>query len=232
LVPMHEAQAELYQKTKSAARNSLLKIGQDAEFRFAALQALMRLRQIACHTALLPNEKGVDKGASGKFDAVLQAWQSVIDQGSKVLIFSTFEQHLRLYEAWFQVQGHAYAWISGSTPTDARQKEVERFQTQPEVSTFFITLKAGGTGLNLTAADYVFILDPWWNPQAEEQAIARAHRIGQDKPVHAIRFISQGTIEEKIALLQAEKYALSAGLVDDELPEGMSLDEVRELITN
>jgi superfamily II DNA or RNA helicase len=228
LVPMTDAQAELYEKTKSAARNSLLQIGQDAEFRFAALQALMRLRQLACHPALLPDmpDTGI---AFGKFDSVFQVWQSVVDQGSKVLIFSSFEQHLRIYEQHFQAQNLPYAWISGSTPTDYRRREVERFQTEPEVSTFFITLKAGGTGLNLTAADYVFLIDPWWNPQAEEQAFARAHRIGQERPVHAIRFITQGTIEEKIMLLQAEKYALGADLMDDEMPTGMSTEDVRAL---
>jgi SNF2-related domain/Helicase conserved C-terminal domain/Bacterial SNF2 helicase associated len=225
LVPMSDAQAELYEKTKSAARNALLKIGQESEFKFAALQALMKLRQIACHPALAGSN---DLGASGKFSATLELWQSVIDQQSKVLVFSSFEQHLMLYRAHFEAQKIPFAWISGSTATTDRQHEVERFQNQPEVQTFFITLKSGGTGLNLTAADYVFILDPWWNPQAEEQAIARAHRIGQLKPVHAIRMISQGSIEEKILQLQAEKQELGAGLIDDEMPV-MSMEQMRSL---
>jgi superfamily II DNA or RNA helicase len=225
MVPMTEAQSELYEKTKSAARNSLLKIGQESEFMFAALQALLKLRQIACHPALAGH---VDFGASGKFSSTLDLWQSVIDQNSKVLIFSSFEQHLLLYKSHFEAQKIPFAWISGSTAAPDRQREVERFQQQPEVQTFFITLKSGGTGLNLTAADYVFILDPWWNPQAEEQAIARAHRIGQQKPVHAIRLISQGSIEEKILQLQAEKQVLSSGLIDDEMP-AMSMEEIRGL---
>jgi SNF2 family DNA or RNA helicase len=159
---------------------------------------------------------------------VLHLWQSVIDAQGKVLIFSTFEQHLILYRDHFEREKIPYAWMSGSTPIPQRAKEVDRFQTDENVRTFFITLKSGGTGLNLTAADYVFILDPWWNPQAEEQAIARAHRIGQERPVHAIRLISQGTIEEKIIQLQNEKRALGVGLIDDEVPT-MSRKEMQEL---
>lgn len=228
LTDLHEDQITLYEKTKSAARNVLLQIGAQPEDRFTALQALMKLRQIACHPALLDPESTLP---SGKMDFVLEQWNSIAQQGSKVLIFSTFEQHLALYRAHFDREKIPYAWISGSTPAPKRQEAVERFQTNASVQTFFITLKSGGTGLNLTAADYVFILDPWWNPQAEEQAIARAHRIGQDKPVHAIRFLSKGTIEEKIALLQAEKLQLSEQLIDDDMPH-WTLDDMRALIAD
>jgi superfamily II DNA or RNA helicase len=227
LVPMTDAQSALYEMSKSAARNALLGIQDIKEQRFAALAALLRLRQLACHPALVGEDASI---ASGKFDFTLQLWQSVIDQGSKVLIFSSFEQHLLLYKHWFDTQGIPYAWISGSTKPSDRKGEVERFQTNQEVQTFFITLKAGGTGLNLTAADYVFLLDPWWNPQAEEQAIARAHRIGQERPVHAIRIISENTIEEKIRLLQQEKEALSQDLIDDELPADVGVEEMLALI--
>ena len=119
--------------------------------------------------------------------------------------------------------------MSGSSSIGDRQAAVERFQQDPKVTIFLITLKAGGTGLNLTAADYVFLLDPWWNPHAEEQAIARAHRIGQEKPVHVIRFITSETIEEKILHLQADKWQLNSGLIDDELPP-LTREEIRSLL--
>ena len=213
-IDMDEEQQDLYERTKSAARNELLAIEKEGDYRFHALRILMKLRQIACHPGLIDP----DTNSPGKMTAVLEEYNQLKEQGNKVLVFSTFEQHLKWYRSWLEAQGHAYAWLSGSSSTRERQQSVERFQEDPDVQIFLITLKAGGTGLNLTAADYVFILDPWWNPQAEEQAIARAHRIGREKPVHVIRFISSGTIEEKILQLQAEKWELGLGILDDELP--------------
>jgi non-specific serine/threonine protein kinase len=131
-----------------------------------------------------------------------------------VLFFSSFEKHLRLFRAAFEQAGYPFAWLTGDTPTAERAIEVKRFQEDRTVQAFFITVKAGGVGLNLTAADYVFVLDPWWNPAAESQAIARAHRIGQTRPVTALRFISRESIEEKIVLLQNRKKALGQALFD------------------
>lgn len=224
LVSMSEIQNDLYDRTKSALRNQILGLDQDPSFSFNALQALLRLRQLACHPALT----GPIDTPSSKMEAVLEHYQRIREQGSKVLIFSSFEQHLLLYKDWLEAEDHPYAWISGRVSAADRAREVERFQNQPDVQVFLITLRAGGTGLNLTAAEYVFLLDPWWNPQAEEQAIARAHRIGQDKPVHTIRFITRNTVEEKILHLQAHKFHLGAGLIDDELPP-FTRAELREL---
>lgn len=224
LVTMAEAQNDLYDRTKSALRNQILGLDQDPSFSFNALQALLRLRQLACHPALT----GHADMPSSKMEAVLDQYQLIRAQGSKVLIFSSFEQHVLLYKHWLEAEGHPYAWISGRVSAAERAREVQRFQEQPDVQVFLITLRAGGTGLNLTAAEYVFLLDPWWNPQAEEQAIARAHRIGQDKPVHSMRFITRNTVEEKILHLQAHKLHLGAGLIDDELPP-FTREELREL---
>jgi len=131
-----------------------------------------------------------------------------------VLCFSSFEKHLQLFRAVLEAEKQPYAWLTGDTPMPDRAREVARFQDDPTVQAFFITLTAGGVGLNLTAADYVFLLDPWWNPAKEDQAIARAHRIGQQRPVTALRFIARDTIEEKIRALQEQKRRLGDGLFD------------------
>jgi len=138
-----------------------------------------------------------------------------------VLFFSSFEKHLRLFRAVFEKNGHPFAWLTGDTPGEERAKAVQRFQEDHSVQAFFMTLKAGGVGLNLTAADYVFILDPWWNPAVEAQAIARAHRIGQQRPVTALRFLAKDTIEEKIRSLQERKLALGKELFrgGEEMPQ-------------
>jgi len=199
---MHGAQQKLYEKTKSAVRNEILSLFDNPKTRVMALQALMRLRQLANHPALVEPETEL---GSGKFDDVLAQWDTVQRAGHKVLFFSSFEKHLQLFRREFEQRGHAYAWLTGDTAIPDRAREVERFQKEPAVQAFFMTVKAGGTGLNLTAADYVFLLDPWWNPAVEDQAIARAHRIGQTRPVTALRFLARGTIEEKIRQLQDRK---------------------------
>lgn len=224
LINMSDEQANLYEKTKSGLRNKLLGLDQNSSFTFNALQALLRLRQMACHPALI----GQCDINSGKMESVLEQYLLLREQGSKVLVFSSFEQHLLLYKKWLEDAGHPLAWISGQIDSSTRNREVARFQEDPEVQIFLITLRAGGTGLNLTAADYVFLLDPWWNPHAEEQAIARAHRLGQNKPVHVIRFITRDSIEEKILHLQAHKFNISSGLIDDELPP-LTRQELQEL---
>lgn len=202
---MHPAQQKVYEKTKSAVRNEILSLFDDPKTRVMALQALMRLRQLANHPALVEPETDLD---SGKFDDVLAQWETIRRAGHKVLFFSSFEKHLQLFRREFEQRGYAYAWLTGDTAVPDRAREVERFQQEPAVQAFFMTVKAGGTGLNLTAADYVFLLDPWWNPAVEDQAIARAHRIGQTRPVTALRFLARGTIEEKIRQLQERKKQL------------------------
>ncbi|MFN0013219.1 MAG: DEAD/DEAH box helicase [Saprospiraceae bacterium] len=199
---MHPAQHKLYEKTKSAVRNEILSLFDNPKTRVMALQALMRLRQLANHPALVEPETEL---GSGKFDDVLAQWDTVQRAGHKVLFFSSFEKHLQIFRREFERRGQSYAWLTGDTAAADRPAEVGRFQEDPAVQAFFMTVKAGGVGLNLTAADYVFLLDPWWNPAVEDQAIARAHRIGQARPVTALRFIARDTIEEKIRQLQERK---------------------------
>ncbi|TNE61070.1 MAG: ATP-dependent helicase [Bacteroidetes bacterium] len=202
---MSPAQEKQYEKIRSAVRNEILSLFENPGTRLMALQALTRLRQMANHPVLADQAYS---GDSGKFADVLAQWETIRRAGHKVLFFSSFEKHLRLFRQVFDKQQHAYAWLTGDTATADRAKVVERFQRDPGVQAFFMTVKAGGVGLNLTAADYVFLLDPWWNPAAEDQAIARAHRIGQDRPVTVLRFIARNTIEEKIRRLQEQKKQL------------------------
>jgi SNF2 family DNA or RNA helicase len=140
------------------------------------------------------------------------------------LIFSSFVQHLTLLADRFDERGWRYAWLTGSTVN--REEVIDRFNNDESVGAFFISLKAGGTGLNLTAADYVFIMDPWWNPAAEMQAVSRAHRIGQEKKVTLYRFITKGTVEEKIQQLQRYKKELT----DTVIRHRFSLEEMEALL--
>ena len=208
-------QAKAYERERSAARNALLgnvDEGEGGAYRMRVIQSLTRLRQLANHPSLVD---GAYSGDSGKFKEVLEQWETVRRSGQKVLIFSSLVSHLELFRDHLRKLGEPYAWLTGSISSELRAKEVARFQTDATVGTFFISIKAGGTGLNLTAADYVFILDPWWNPSTEDQAIARAHRIGRAGNVFARKFITRGTIEEKINELQRRKKRLSDDIIGD-----------------
>jgi len=150
------------------------------------------------------------------------------DEGQKVLIFSAFVKHLKLLASRFDQVGLNYTILTGSTIR--REQVVNTFKKENEISFFLISLKAGGTGLNLTEAGYVMMLDPWWNPAAELQAINRAHRIGQDKKVIAFKFICSETIEEKILILQQRKQELADAFVPSGNPlKDMTKEEIREL---
>ncbi len=214
---MSTAQRSRYEEIKSAVRNEILQLFDDPKTRLLAIQALTRLRQLANHPILADKTY---KGDSGKLDDVLAQWETVRRDGHKVLFFSSFTQHLEIFRGIFEKEKIPYTWLTGETPQAERGAIIERFQNDDSVQAFFCSIKAGGVGLNLTAADYVFLLDPWWNPAAEDQAIARAHRIGQTKPVNAIRFISRDSIEEKIRAMQERKKALSNELfaTDNEMP--------------
>ncbi|HLP96174.1 MAG TPA: DEAD/DEAH box helicase [Saprospiraceae bacterium] len=214
---MDEQQRKRYEEVKSAMRNQILALFDDPKTRLQALQALMRLRQLACHPLLADDQY---EGHSGKTTDVMAQWDQVRRAGHKVLFFSAFEQHLQIFRRLLEAEGSPYVWLTGETAVPDRAKAVNRFQTDPDVQAFLMTLGAGGVGLNLTAADYVFILDPWWNPAREDQAIARAHRIGQEHPVTAMRFIARDTVEEKIVVLQEQKRKLGRELfaTDVEFP--------------
>jgi SNF2 family DNA or RNA helicase len=215
---MTEEQRRVYNEEKSLARNAILEkleeVGMERST-IMVLRALTRLRQIANHPALLEEFQGLD---SGKYNEVYRDLESVIAEGHKVLIFSSFVKHLELFRGRLEREGIPYAFLTGSHSLDQRRKAVHEFQRNNSCSLFLISLKAGGVGLNLTAADYVFILDPWWNPAAEMQALHRAHRIGQDKNVFVYRFITNETIEEKIQHLQRRKKELSESMITSNNP--------------
>jgi SNF2 family DNA or RNA helicase len=150
---------------------------------------------------------------SSKLQLLCETLQELRDEGHRVLVFSQFVQHLSLIRDMLDEELISYEYLDGSTTPQARQQRVDSFQNGT-ASVFLISLKAGGTGLNLTAADYVIHMDPWWNPAVEDQATDRAHRIGQDKPVMVYRLVSQGTIEEEILKLHDSKQDLVAGVME------------------
>lgn len=173
------------------------------------LQALLRLRQTACHPGLIDETR--QKESSAKLDVVMPLVEELIQQGHKALIFSQFTGFLGIVRKNLDELGVKYAYLDGSTRK--REAEVNSFQNDPDTPVFLVSLKAGGTGLNLTAADYVFLLDPWWNPAVEAQAIDRAHRIGREHPVHVYRIIAKDTIEERVRELQEKKRDLAAAVL-------------------
>ena len=193
------------------------------------LEALLRLRQAACHPGLINEELTMEPSA--KIDTLLQHLEEVLDEGHKALVFSQFTSLLSILRQRLDPQGVEYEYLDGRTRR--RQEKVERFQTDPDCRLFLISLKAGGVGLNLTAADYVFILDPWWNPAVEAQAVDRAHRIGQTRPVFAYRLIARGTVEEKIMELQGSKKQLADAILsaDKSLISDLSADDLKVLLS-
>lgn len=173
------------------------------------LQALLRLRQTACHPGLIDETRS--KESSAKLEVLLPLVEELTAAGHKALIFSQFTGLLGIVRKNLDERGYKYAYLDGSTRK--RENEVNAFQNDPDVPLFLVSLKAGGTGLNLTAADYVFLLDPWWNPAVEAQAIDRAHRIGREHPVHVYRIIAKDTIEERVRELQEKKRDLAAAVL-------------------
>jgi SNF2 family DNA or RNA helicase len=157
--------------------------------------------------------------------------EEVLDEGHKILVFSQFTQLLAIVRERLDKDQVPYEYLDGRTRD--RQAHVERFQNDPDCKLFLISLKAGGLGLNLTAAEYVFLLDPWWNPAVEAQAIDRAHRIGQTKPVFAYRLIAQDTVEEKILELQKTKRALADAIVnaDNSLIRNLGREDLELLLS-
>ena len=231
-VNMTESQQRLYEEEKSRVRNALMEnldeIGLERSS-IMVLQALTRLRQIANHPDLVEDYHGED---SGKFTEVYRDIESVVSEGHKVLVFSSFVKHLDLFRARLEEDGIGYAYLTGSRNQGQRKEAVHSFQNNKNCPLFLISLKAGGVGLNLTAADYVFILDPWWNPAAEMQAINRAHRIGQENRVFVYRFISNDSIEEKILSLQEKKQELAETFVTSNNPlKALSEEELLELLS-
>jgi SNF2 family DNA or RNA helicase len=225
---MSEDQASFYEKEKSKARNIILQnIGRQGieKSSIIILQSLTRLRQIANHPVLVNDEF---PNHSGKFDEITRNLQSIVAEGHKALIFSSFVKHLDLFVQFCNENKLSYSYLTGDTTN--RGDIIRQFQESGDIRIFLISLRAGGFGLNLTAADYVFLLDPWWNPAVEEQALSRAHRIGQDKNVFVYRFIAKDSIEEKILKLQEKKSKLADLFISSNNPfSGISEEEVMEL---
>ncbi len=229
---MTEPQQKLYDETKNAYRNYLMEIGEEdfGKKKLNILAGLQKLRQIAIHPHLVEEGQHLELGDSGKFQEYERLLEEVISKGAKVLVFSQFVRLLKILRTDLDTKGVNYCYLDGSTTN--RQDVVEQFQTDPNVQVFLISLKAGGVGLNLTAAEYVFILDPWWNPAVERQAVDRSHRIGQTETVFSYKFITKDTIEEKIILLQQKKFQLSEDVisVEKDLFKKLDMGDLVELL--
>ncbi len=223
LCEMTDDQQKIYEREKSRTRNSILEFMEQGTFEKSTvmvLQSLTKLRQIACTPSLTD---AAYNGGSGKTDEIMRALQTVTAQGHKVLVFSSFVMHLNHIARQLDNLGIGYAMLTGET--EHREDEVRKFDNE-DIPAFLISIKAGGTGLNLTKADYVFIIDPWWNPAVENQAIARAHRIGQKNSVMVYRFISKATVEEKIQKFQSKKSGLASSFVTETAMPANLKDEV------
>ncbi len=244
-IELEGTQAALYQAEVKRARAQLLKAETSQQLdklRFNILTSLLRLRQICCHPRLLGLDatdttvakKGRKKttepvGESAKVTALMELLEPLMEEGQKVLVFSQFVEMLAIIEAEIQERGWRSFKLTGQT--EERGALVNEFQTHTGAATFLISLKAGGFGLNLTAASYVVLFDPWWNPAVEAQAIDRTHRIGQKQTVFAYRLIVKNSIEEKIRQLQKQKGALANDILGEEnFAQALTLNDFRFLL--
>lgn len=232
LCNMGSEQRQLYDRLRAGYQVGLLEQVEAHGVSGSAIQvleALLRLRQVACHPGLV--DPSWEEAGSAKLDTLFEQVSEVLDEGHKLLVFSQFTTLLGYVRRHLDEQGMPYVYLDGKTRN--RGEIVDQFQTDPACNLFLISLKAGGVGLNLTAAGYVFLLDPWWNPAVEAQAIDRTHRIGQTQPVFAYRLIARGTVEEKLLELQRAKRDLAEAILDG---EGQSLrdltaDDLRLLLS-
>ena len=199
--------------------------------RMSIFSALLRLRQICCHPRLYDKDsvKGVMK--SGKFEHLKGMLEQIFEEKHRVLLFSQFVDMLDIIKAWLEREGIPYEYLTGKTAD--RQKAVENFNSNPNIPIFLISLKAGGTGLNLTGADYVIHYDPWWNPAVEDQATDRAYRIGQTKKVFVYRLITKNTVEEKIQKLKTKKRNLvdSVISIDRNITKSLTMEDIKEIFS-
>ncbi|MGK6351844.1 DEAD/DEAH box helicase [Parapedobacter sp. DT-150] len=227
---MGEEQAERYERIKSEYRNAILENLGDEKTKtpqIALLQGLTKLRQLANHPRMIDS---AFKGESGKFESVIHTLESVLQRGNKVLVFSQFVKQLVIFKQYFDKHGIGYAYLDGATKN--RDEVVKQFRENEGTRLFLISIKAGGVGLNLVEADYVFILDPWWNPAVEQQAIDRTHRIGQTRNVFIYKFITKDTVEEKILALQSRKKTIADTLIttEESFIKSLTPDDIKELL--
>ncbi len=211
-----DEQLELYAALAKKLKEQVMQTVDEkgiAKSQMSILDALLKLRQICCHPRLLKLDMpGLNTNLpSGKFDAFQDLITDVIEEGHKVLVFSQFVQMLHIIRNWLQINKTPFAYLDGASKD--RFEQVERFNSDPSIPIFLISLKAGGTGLNLTSADYVVHYDPWWNPAVENQATDRAHRIGQTQQVFSYKMICQNTVEEKILKLQEQKKGIADAII-------------------
>ncbi|MCE9667133.1 SNF2-related protein [Myxococcus stipitatus] len=202
-VTLDERERSIYDAVMAATRAEVVALLNDGGSVLKALEALLRLRQAACHPALVPGQQAT---SSSKVETLVEALGTAVSEGHKALVFSQWTSLLDLIEPALKQAGIAFDRLDGTTSN--RGEVTARFQAEDGPPVLLMSLKAGGTGLNLTAADHVFLVDPWWNPAVEAQAADRAHRIGQERPVNVYRLVSQGTVEERILGLQDKKRAL------------------------
>ena len=228
---MEDVQETLYLQEMERIRKILMGLENDEALRknsFVVLQGLMRLRQICCHPALVDPAHATLPSA--KLEALLELVEELAAEGHQVLVFSQFVEMLQIIRNRLDTAGIGHLMLTGAT--ENRGELVDRFQSDPSKTVFLLSLKAAGFGLNLTAASYAILYDPWWNPAAEAQAIDRIHRIGQTRPVTAYRLISEGTVEQKIRALQRDKAALAAAVVQEEsLAKVMDLESLRDVLS-
>ncbi len=241
---LEPAQASLYRSFQEKSERELFDLeasgAGEAAVRLAALTQLLRLRQICCDPRLVAREEsGADGGApaapfggSAKLESFREILEEAADDGHRILVFSQFTSLLALLREELRSQGIAHCYLDGSMASGARQVEIDRFQASADTPVFLLSLKAGGTGLNLTGADTVIHFDPWWNPAAEAQATDRAHRIGQTRVVTSYKLVCSDTVEEKVLALQHEKRALLAGIFEasDAAAAKISLSDLKSLL--
>ncbi|MCX6937346.1 MAG: DEAD/DEAH box helicase [Verrucomicrobia bacterium] len=230
IVELEDGQRRLYEAELKRARAHLLGVETKSALdavRFHVLASLLRLRQICCHPALV--DAAHAELPSAKLDALMERIEELAEEGHQVLVFSQFVEMLKLIQTRLAAAGLGHLILTGAT--ENRAELVETFQTDKTKTVFLLSLKAAGFGLNLTAASYAILFDPWWNPAAEAQAIDRIHRIGQTKPVMAYRLIAAGTVEEKIRLLQREKSALAQAVIQEEsLATVLDLESLKRIL--
>ncbi|MCB0332215.1 MAG: DEAD/DEAH box helicase, partial [Bdellovibrionales bacterium] len=233
-VEMSQSQIALYREILEEVRPQIFEAIDKRGIRGASisiLAALLRLRQVCNHPNSIDALKHLPGFDSGKFELFKELVAEALEAGRKVLVFSQFREMLSLMQRHLTSQGHEYLHLDGSTRN--RQELIDRFNEDESVRLFLISLKAGGTGLNLTAADTVIIYDPWWNPAVESQAVDRAHRIGQTKAVTVYRLVTENSIEQKIMDLKAKKARIVDALLNesDLSPLKLSKTELQNLFT-
>jgi SNF2 family DNA or RNA helicase len=207
---LSESERALYDALRATTRKEVLEKLTSGAPIFQALEALLRLRQAACHPALVPGQQAE---TSAKIELLLESLEESVAEGHKALVFSQWTSLLDRIEPHLESANIAFARLDGSTRK--RGELVARFQSDDGPPVLLVSLRAGGVGLNLTAADSVFIMDPWWNPAVEDQAADRAHRIGQDRPVFVYRLVARDTVEERILALQEHKRGLADAALGD-----------------